>query len=150
MSKTQRILAVASSGGHWVQLRRLAPAFEGADVAYVTTEPGHRAEVGGGRFYAVRDASRWDKAALVRCALQVLWVVLRERPQVVVSTGAAPGYLAILFARLVRARTIWIDSVANVEELSMSGRMASETADLCLTQWPELAGGRVTYLGAVL
>ena len=67
-----------------------------------------------------------------------------------VSTGAAPGYLAIRFARMMGARTVWIDSVANVEELSMSGRMASETADLCLTQWPHLAQGQIRYLGAVL
>ena len=32
----------------------------------------------------------------------------------------------------------------------MSGRMASATADLCLTQWPHLAGGHVRYLGTVL
>jgi hypothetical protein len=69
---------------------------------------------------------------------------------VVISTGAAPGYLAIRFARLLKARTLWIDSVANVEELSMSGRMASQAADLCLTQWPHLADGRIRYLGAVL
>jgi hypothetical protein len=77
-------------------------------------------------------------------------VVLRERPTVVVSTGAAPGYLAIRCARLLGARTVWIDSVANVEELSMSGRLASTTVDLCLTQWPHLAKGRVRYMGAVL
>jgi UDP-N-acetylglucosamine:LPS N-acetylglucosamine transferase len=80
----------------------------------------------------------------------MLFVVLRERPSVVVSTGAAPGYLAIRMGARIGARTIWIDSVANVEELSLSGRMASAVADLCLTQWPHLAGGRVRYLGAVL
>ena len=48
VSDKQRVLAVASSGGHWVQLRRLAPAFEGQDVAYLTTDAGHRAEVGAG------------------------------------------------------------------------------------------------------
>jgi UDP-N-acetylglucosamine:LPS N-acetylglucosamine transferase len=149
-AKTQRVLAVASSGGHWVQLRRLVPAFEGQDVAYLTTERGHRAEVGTARFYAVNDANRWNKAAVLLCALRILLIVLRERPDVVVSTGAAPGYLAIRCARLLGARTVWIDSVANVEELSLSGRMASERADLCLTQWPHLAGGRVEYLGAVL
>lgn len=146
----QRVLAVASSGGHWVQLRRLTPAFEGHDVAYVTTDRGHRSEVGPARFYVTRDANRWNKLALVRCAAKILWVLLRERPTVVVSTGAAPGYLAIRCARLLGARTVWIDSVANVEELSMSGRMASATADLCLTQWPHLAEGQVRYLGAVL
>jgi UDP-N-acetylglucosamine:LPS N-acetylglucosamine transferase len=149
-SNQQRVLAVASSGGHWVQLRRLAPAFDDHDVAYLTTDAGHRSEVSGARFYVVNDANRWNKLAVARCALRILWVLVRERPTVVVSTGAAPGYLAIRFARLLGARTAWIDSVANVEELSMSGRMASVRTDLCLTQWPHLAGGQVRYLGAVL
>jgi UDP-N-acetylglucosamine:LPS N-acetylglucosamine transferase len=146
----QRVLAVASSGGHWVQLRRLSPAFEDQDVAYVTTDPGYRRDVGSARFYTVRDANRWNKLAVVRCALAMFSVLLRERPSVVISTGAAPGYLAIRLGARMGARTVWIDSVANVEELSLSGRMASAVADLCLTQWPHLAGGRVHYLGAVL
>jgi UDP-N-acetylglucosamine:LPS N-acetylglucosamine transferase len=146
----QRILAVASSGGHWTQLRRLEPAFAGHDVAYLTTHPGHRAEVAPARFHTVRDANRSDRLALVRSALKVLWVLARERPDIVVSTGAAPGYLAIRAAKALGARTVWIDSVANVEELSLSGRMASGCADLCLTQWPHLAGGPVHYHGAVL
>jgi UDP-N-acetylglucosamine:LPS N-acetylglucosamine transferase len=128
----------------------MTPAFEGHDVAYLTTDPGHRSEVGTARFHVVKDANRWNKLALLLCALKILWVLLRERPTVVISTGAAPGYLAIRFARLLKARTLWIDSVANVEELSMSGRMASQAADLCLTQWPHLADGRIRYLGAVL
>jgi UDP-N-acetylglucosamine:LPS N-acetylglucosamine transferase len=146
----QRVLAVASSGGHWVQLCRLSPAFHGHDVAYITTDDGHRDEVAPARFYTVRDANRSSKLALVRSATKMLWVLLRERPNVVVSTGAAPGYLAIRLGKLLGARTVWIDSVANVDELSLSGRMASERADLCLTQWPHLAGGSVAYLGTVL
>ena len=77
-------------------------------------------------------------------------MLLRERPHVVISTGAAPGYLALRAGKLLGARTIWIDSVANVEELSLSGRMSSSVADLCLTQWPHLADGDVGYAGAVL
>jgi UDP-N-acetylglucosamine:LPS N-acetylglucosamine transferase len=119
-------------------------------VAYLTTDPGHRSEVSPARFYAVSDASRWSKLALIRSAVAILWVLLRERPSVVVSTGAAPGYLAIRCAKLLGARTAWIDSLANVDELSLSGRMASADADLCLTQWPHLAGGRVRYEETVL
>jgi UDP-N-acetylglucosamine:LPS N-acetylglucosamine transferase len=149
-TERQRILAVASSGGHWIQLRRLEPAFEGHDVAYLTTDPGYEADVAPARFYVVRDANRWNKLAVLRSACGILWILVRERPSVVVSTGAAPGYLAIRAARLLGARTVWIDSVANVDELSLSGRMASTTADLCLTQWAHLAGGRVRYEEAVL
>jgi UDP-N-acetylglucosamine:LPS N-acetylglucosamine transferase len=146
----RRILAVASGGGHWVQLRRLAPAFAGHDVAYLTTDAGYRDEVAPARFYTVADGNRDSKAALLRSFAQVAAVVARERPDVVVTTGAAAGYLAIRLAKLVRAQTLWIDSIANVEELSLSGRMASTKADVCLTQWEHLAGGSVAYKGAVL
>jgi UDP-N-acetylglucosamine:LPS N-acetylglucosamine transferase len=149
-SAPHRILAVASSGGHWAQLRRLQPAFEGHDVAYLTTDPGHRSEVHPARFYCVGDANRWSKLGLLRSGLAILGVMIRERPAVVVSTGAAPGYLALRCAKLFGARTIWIDSLANVEELSLSGRLASTKADLCLTQWQHLATRHVRYEDAVL
>jgi len=149
-NRQRRVLAVASSGGHWVQLLRLRPAFEGHEMVYLTSDEGYRGDVAPARFHLVRDANRWNKVALALCALKVLWVVLRERPDVIISTGAAPGYLAIRFGRLVGARTIWLDSVANAEQLSMSGRLATATADLCLTQWPHLADGPVRYGGAVL
>jgi UDP-N-acetylglucosamine:LPS N-acetylglucosamine transferase len=146
----RRILAVSSGGGHWAQLCRLRPAFESYEVSYLTTDPGHRADVAPARFHVVSDANRQSKLLLARSALKIAWVVVRERPAVVVSTGAAPGYLAVWLAKRLGAHTVWIDSVANVEELSLSGRMASTTADLCLTQWAHLAGGPVKHMGAVL
>ena len=148
LGESKRILAVASSGGHWVQLRRLRPAFAGHDLAYVTTARAHRPEVGTARFYTVRDGNRASKLTLLVSAVQIGWVLLRERPDIVISTGAAPGYLAI--RKMLGARTVWIDSVANVEELSLSGKLASERVDLCLTQWPHLATGPVYYQGSVL
>jgi hypothetical protein len=138
--KPDRILAVASGGGHWVQLLRLRPAFEGCRVAYVTVRASYSADVGeGARFHVVNDATRWDKLGLAKMCLRLLWIILRERPGVIVSTGAAPGYFAIRFGRLLGARTVWLDSIANVEEMSMTGQLVRRHADLWLTQWPHLA-----------
>jgi hypothetical protein len=73
------------------------------------------------------------------------------RPDVVISTGAAPGYFAILFGKKLGAKTIWLDSIANVDELSMSGRAVGKYADLWLTQWEHLATeGGPDFIGAVL
>lgn len=147
----KRILAVSSSGGHWVQLLRLRQAFEGHAVAYVTTSHGLRHHIDAGRFFVVRDASKWDKIGLVIMLAQILVVVLRVRPHVVITTGAAPGYFAIRLARLIGSKTIWIDSIANAEQLSLSGQMAGKYADVWLTQWPELAGDPgPEYHGAVI
>ncbi len=147
-----KILAVASGGGHWVQLMRLLPAFQGFDTVFVTVQKDYIDDVKGvGGFRVVLDATRWEKVRLFFCALQIIWIILRERPQVVVSTGAAPGLLAIIFGYYFGAKTVWIDSIANVEEMSMSGKFAKRYSKLWLTQWSHLAkdGGPV-YFGGVL
>ena len=144
--------AVASGGGHWVELMRLAEAFDGRDVAYVSVDPELAADVPGRTYHHVVDATRWEKLRLLRCAAKVLWIVLCERPRVVVSTGAAPGWFALLFGRhLFNARTVWVDSIANAERISMSGARAGAVADLWLTQWPEVAHeDGLEYVGNVL
>lgn len=140
VTKERKVLFVSSSGGHWVQLRRLRPAFEGWSRVYACTDAGYRSMVDRDeRFYGVPEATRWDKLRLVHQALVVLWILLRTYPEVVVSTGASPGFFAMLFGRLLRRKTIWVDSVANVDELSLSGKQARRFSDLWLTQWQHLA-----------
>ncbi|MFA5865316.1 MAG: UDP-N-acetylglucosamine--LPS N-acetylglucosamine transferase [Phycisphaerae bacterium] len=138
-SRTKKILAVSSGGGHWVQLRRMIPALEGHSLTFVTVNPVYKVDVPTFKFYSVNDATSWHKFKMAKMALRMLWIVLREWPDVVISTGAAPGYFAIRFGKWIRAQTIWIDSIANVEHLSKSGRLVRPYADLWLTQWPHLA-----------
>ena len=150
-TRPKRVLAVSSGGGHWVELLRLAPAFETVDVAYVTVQRDYGGDVPGRRFYVVNDATRWNKLAVAMMALRLLVIMMWERPDVVITTGAAPGYFALRFGRWLRAKTVWLDSIANAEELSMSGRIARRHADLWLTQWSHLAErGGPEFAGAVL
>lgn len=143
----KKVLAVASSGGHWIQLRRVIPAFADSEVVYVTVIESYRSQVPENRFYSVNDATRWNKLGLIRLALRVGWIIVKERPSVVISTGAAPGYFAILLGRWFGAKTIWIDSMANIEDLSMSGSRVGRYADLWLTQWPHLAKAEGPHYG---
>lgn len=146
-----RILAVSSGGGHWVQLLRLMPAFEDCDIAFVTVNKAYRAQMPEHRFYSVNDATRWNKLGLARVGMRLAWIILKEWPDVIVSTGAAPGFLAIRFGKLLGVRTIWLDSIANVERLSLSGEKVGKYADLWLTQWPHLASAEgPRFEGAVL
>lgn len=137
-TKVPRVLAVASGGGHWIQLLRLRPAFDGSNVTWVSTQADYAKDVKG-PLHVVTDANMWNKAALLKMFAQVGWLMLRLRPDVVVTTGAAPGFACLFFGRLFRARTVWIDSIANSEELSSSGARAGRWADVWLTQWEHLA-----------
>lgn len=148
--KPKKILAVASGGGHWIQLLRLKPAFEGCDMVYISTHDGYRKLVEDSQFYKVTDANRWNKLKLLKMAFEVRKVVMKEKPDLIISTGAAPGLFAILWGRLNGCRTIWLDSIANVEKLSMSGRIVKPFAHLHLTQWEHLADNSTLFKGNVI
>ena len=136
--KKMRILAIASGGGHWIQLLRLRPAFAGADVSYASVAKEAARDVQGHRFFRFPDANRERKIALLFQVMRIAWIVFRVRPQVVVTTGASCGYLAVRFGRLLGGRTLFIDSIANAEQMSLSAQLALRHANLTLTQWPEL------------
>ena len=146
-----RVLAVSSGGGHWVELLRIRPALEGHDIHFVTVQPGYREDVAAAPFYTVRDATRWNPIGILILAMQLLVLVAQVRPDIVISTGAAPGYFAIRFGKFFKARTIWIDTLATISDMSMSGRMAGKHADLWLTQSPEVAQANgPEYAGRVI
>lgn len=146
--KPKKILAIASGGGHWIQLLRLRPAWSGLQVTYVTTTPDfkeellHDARERGEPVpdYAVLNlANRWNKLQMIRLILNVIVLVLRVRPHYIITTGAAHGYFALRVGKALGCRTIWVDSIANSEELSLSGQLAKRHADVWLTQWEHLA-----------
>lgn len=147
-----KVLAISSGGGHWVQLLRLRPAFANCRVVYATVKEGYRANLEpGAEFRLIPESNRWNKLGLLRALVTILRLIWRERPDVVISTGASPGYFAIRIGNLLGARTVWVDSIANGEELSLSGQRAGPHATLWLTQWSHLAReSGPHYRGSVL
>ncbi len=134
-----RILAVASGGGHWIQMLRLRPAFAGYQVTYVTVGPCDASILGGAKLKLVSDANARTPFRMAWLLLRMAWIVLTVQPHVVITTGAAPGYWAIRFGRWLGAKTVFVDSIANAEKLSMSARLSLKKAHVTLTQWSDLA-----------
>lgn len=150
-SRSIKVLAISSGGGHWVQLNRLRPAFDGCDLTFATVKESYRTQIKDAKFTVIPDANRSTKLQLLKSAYSIFRTIWKIKPDVVISTGAAPGYFAIRIGNLFKAKTIWVDSIANAETLSLSGQKAGKHADLWLTQWPDLAKeGGPQYAGNVL
>ncbi len=132
------ILAVSSSGGHWEQLLLVAQKIPSENLFFVTTKQEllDNAKISQGQ--VVADCNQNKVLQTLKCTLQCLAIVFLKRPAVVISTGAAPGLICLALGRLLGAHTIWIDSVANVEKLSLSGKFAQYFAKVWLTQWEHL------------
>lgn len=148
---TRRLLAIASGGGHWQQLMLMRPAFAGLEVTYATTLEGLPEQFGAAPALIVPDANRNAKMATLRAVLAIGWLVVWQRPHAVISTGALPGVIALAFGRLTGAETVWIDSVANAEEMSMSGRLARRFATHWVSQWEHVAKAEgAEFIGSIL
>jgi hypothetical protein len=148
--RNANILAIASIGGHWIQLLRLMPLFTENSVTFASNKANLKETIQGHKFHLVPDANKDDKIKLIKCSAAVFWYVLLARPQVIITTGAAPGLLAILMGKVLGIKTIWIDSIANVERLSLSGNIAVKIADRVYTQWAHLATPKIIFSGNVL
>jgi len=148
-----KICLAASAGGHLSQLLKLADSWAGEDVFFVTTTEVVRERLSVfGKVYVVGECNREHPLRVIKVLMKCIKMIFRERPDVIISTGAAAGCMVCFLGKLLGAKVIWLDSITNVEKISLSGRMARYIADLFLVQWPELVERykNVEYAGSVI
>lgn len=152
MNKNKKIMVVASIGGHWIQLLRIAKSLElrGLDVVYLSTYSKCITMIGKAKFYKISDFNRWNFYKLFPAFIQDIKILLKEHPSVIISTGAAPGLICLFVGKLLGIHTIWIDSIANVQHLSFSGKLASKFVSKIYTQWESISNSQIYYAGDVL
>jgi UDP-N-acetylglucosamine--N-acetylmuramyl-(pentapeptide) pyrophosphoryl-undecaprenol N-acetylglucosamine transferase len=143
-----RVILAGSGGGHVRQLLDLAEAWSAYDHAFVTEETAlGRSIAEERRTHFVAHAALGQAklgsplrlvASGVRNFFQSAAIVLRERPDVVVSTGAGSVFFTVLWARLLGARIVVIDSLARFDHLSAFARIAGPFAHHKVVQSPAL------------
>lgn len=149
----KKVLAVSSPGGHWIQLNKICDGLSKEHIIIYAVPVAHfkSAQNTHKKIYDILDVSADSKLRLIPGSLQMLFILLKENPDVVISTGAAPGVVAILLGKLLRKQTIWVDSIANVKKISRSGNMVKDKVDTFLTQWEHLSDDKkIKHQGAVL
>ena len=138
-----QLLKLLEVSGNWPQ----RPSF------YVTTLPQLAEKLEKfGTTYVIGECNRLHPLMTISVFLKAFKVAFKERPDVIITTGAAPMAMICFLAKLLGGKVVWIDSIANVDKFSMSGSIVRCFADLFLTQWPELAKKckNVEYAGTLL
>ena len=148
-----KLCLVASSGGHLLQLVSLKAAWEGRERFWVTfPKDDARVLLTGERvIWAFHPTNRNVKNLIKN--LWLAWRVLRsERPGAIISTGAGVGVPFLWMGRLLGIRTIYIESLTRVWDLSLSGKLVYPIVHRFFVQWPELAARfpKAVYQGRVL
>lgn len=129
-----KICLAGSGGGHIRQLLDLEPVWSKHDYFFVTEQLALGESVGNEHRTYFLPHFAFGQLRLGR-SLRPLWnaavsfvksagIILRERPDVLVSEGAGAVYFSVLWARLLGARIIILESFARFEAPSLFGRLA--------------------------
>lgn len=155
MRKDLKICCISSHGGHLHELEEALKNVDQSNMYWVTYKTKHTKMVMESKHrkhYFIIDPVTSKPLFLVN-ALQSLWHLIKEMPDVVISTGAGMAFPTLFFAKkLLRAKIIYIESAAAVIEVTKTGKRMYPMADLFLIQWEGLKKEypNAIYTGGVL
>ncbi|MHC4925725.1 MAG: PssD/Cps14F family polysaccharide biosynthesis glycosyltransferase [Planctomycetota bacterium] len=134
-----KIAVACSPGGHLVQARQIAPVYEQYEHFYVTFSGGIAEEMKKyAKLHSIPDLHRYNPLTWISNIAAAFNVARREKPDIVISTGAGAVVFFCLFAKLFGAKLLFIESMAKVVRPTWTSRVIYPVADLFLVQWPGL------------
>lgn len=132
-----RVCLACSAGGHLTELLQLKQAWLRYDHFYISDKRTNAIELSKKEKVYFVVCPRRNPIKLLINFIQSFFIFLKERPDVVISTGADTAIPICLIAKLFRRRVVFIESFCRIKEPSLSARIMYRFADLFLVQWPE-------------
>ncbi len=134
-----RVLLVASSGGHLLQLLQLSDLWPRGKRLWVSFEKSDAISLLEGEqvIWAFHPTNR-NIPNLLRNLRLAGRVFASRKISAVVSTGAGVAVPFAILAKLFRVRFVYLESMARISSPSLTGRLVYPMADTFIVQWPEL------------
>lgn len=129
------VLFVSSAGGHLAQLIQLRPWFEQHRRSWVTFElPDAVSLLGAERTtWAFHPTTRNIPNLLRNCGLA--WqIVRRQRPKVIISSGAGIAVPFFWIGKLFRAKNVYLEVIDRIDSRTLTTRLCSPVTDLVVVQ----------------
>lgn len=129
---------VGSSGGHLAHLLLLKPWWESHDRFWVTFDMPdshellHSERVDWAHYPTTRNIPN-----LLRNFVLAWRVLRREKPDVVISTGAAVAFPFFLLGRILGVRTVFIEVYDRIDNASLTARLCAPLSSSFLVQWED-------------
>lgn len=138
---TQNICFAASLGGHLEEIARLAELGEQYETFLVTEKGGFQELNLCNKVYYLSHINRKELLFLpkfIKIFFQSFYILLKERPHSIISTGALITFPICLLGKLMGKRIIYIESFARVNSASLTGKLMYRIANLFIVQWEEM------------
>lgn len=133
-----KVCLVGSSGGHLTHLYMLEPFWKSKDRFWVTFDKEDaRSLLAGEKMYSCYFPTNRNLKNLIR-NIGVAWKVLRkEKPDLIISSGAAVAVPFFYLGKLFGAKLIYIEVFDRIDKPTLTGRLVYPIADKFIVQWDE-------------
>lgn len=134
----RKLCMISSSGGHYEELEMLKKLGGSYDLFWVTEKTQYRENAD---YYLWQTGSKdpWVLLKMMGNAVKTLLFWLKEKPQVVITTGTLVALPACLLAKLSRKKVIFIESFSRIYDGTRMGKLMYRAADAFIYQWETLA-----------
>lgn len=135
-----KLALVASSGGHLLQLSSLKEFWGNKEHFWISfkTEDAKYLLKNENVYWAYFPTNRNIKN-FIKNLIFGFKIIRKEKPDAILSTGAGIAVPLILLGKMLKIKTLYLESITRNEELSLSGRLVYPFVDKLLVQWPQLA-----------
>lgn len=152
--KKKKICFAASSGGHFEQISMLKPLMDEYDSFVVTEETEYKASIKGEKMYYLHQVNRKERSLpvwMVVNALKSLVLLIKENPDVIITTGVLAMIPLCLLAKGFGKKLVYIESFAKVSTPTETGKFLYKYADRFYVQWQSLKKfyPNAIYLGGI-
>ena len=134
-----KICLVGSSGGHLTHLYMLKPFWQNKERFWVTFDKADaRSILEGETMYPCHFPTNRNLKNLIKNTL-LAWKVLRkEKPDLIVSSGAAVAVPFFYLGKLFGAKTVYIEVFDRIDGPTMTGKLVYPVTDRFIVQWEEM------------
>ena len=139
--KEIKICFAASSGGHFEQLLMLKKLMEKYDSFIVTEKTLYAPLFDDIKLYYMKQVNRKEFTFIFRMIANLfrsLHIFFREKPDVLITTGAMAMIPMCLIAKMFRKKMIFIESFAKVTSPTKTGKLMYKFADRFYVQWESM------------
>lgn len=138
--KDIKVCLIASSGGHIEELMQLNKIREKYSHFFMFPETAWTRQIDGKKYF-ILDMNRKNKCtklfSLFKMFFQQIFIYFKERPNLIVTTGAVVALPICLYAKVFHKKIIFIESIARVTSCSQTGKIMVKLADLFIVQWED-------------
>lgn len=152
--KKKKVCFAASSGGHFEQISMLKPLMDKYDSFVITEQTEYKASITGEKMYYLHQINRRERSLpiwLFANTLKSLVILIKEKPDVIITTGVLAMIPLCLLAKVFGKKLVYIESFAKVSSPTESGKLLYKFADRFYVQWQSMKEfyPNAIYLGGI-